>query len=231
MPDRGSMPDVFSLDEWRKALAGEIRLGERRSSEAGRILHDEVGPLLSAAGLHLKVLSLDHPDNSASFSAQLSEIQAMLDRAIDFVRAASTSLNPGTPTRAGLRYALGSFVGHHNQQGGCAITLKCGDIHVVPAVADALFRLFELSVCHATTCGANRIMATLAERPLDWTLEVLYYIASPNSGKNVSREQHQVGLLRLEYAAMRYGARISWDILPDEGALISIACAKVPEKS
>lgn len=56
--------------------------------QAGRLLHDEIGPLLSAAGLKLQLVRMDFPE-----SAELVEdVTELLDRAIDQVRAVSRTL-------------------------------------------------------------------------------------------------------------------------------------------
>jgi signal transduction histidine kinase len=60
------------------------------AKRAGRILHDDVGPLLSASGLRLQLLKMDHPDASAP----VDEVLAILDDAMERVRALSQELAP-----------------------------------------------------------------------------------------------------------------------------------------
>ena len=55
---------------------------------AGRILHDDIGPLLSAAGLRLQLIKMDFPE-TADHVRQVTEA---LDDAIDRVRAVSQDL-------------------------------------------------------------------------------------------------------------------------------------------
>ena len=55
---------------------------------AGRILHDDVGPLLSAAGLRLQLIKMDFPETAAL----VREVTEVLDDAIDRVRAVSQEL-------------------------------------------------------------------------------------------------------------------------------------------
>ncbi|HUA86989.1 MAG TPA: histidine kinase dimerization/phosphoacceptor domain-containing protein [Bryobacteraceae bacterium] len=56
----------------------------------GKILHDEIGPLLSAAGLRLQLIKMDHPETAE----QVREVTEALDEAIDRVRALSQELRP-----------------------------------------------------------------------------------------------------------------------------------------
>ncbi len=55
---------------------------------AGKILHDDVGPLLSAAGLRLQLIKMDFPETAEL----VREVTAVLDDAIDRVRAVSQEL-------------------------------------------------------------------------------------------------------------------------------------------
>jgi|SRR5580692_4836792 signal transduction histidine kinase len=57
---------------------------------AGKLLHDEIAPLLSAAGLKLHLLSMDFPD------AEPMAVQAtaILEEAMDRVRELSRELSP-----------------------------------------------------------------------------------------------------------------------------------------
>jgi signal transduction histidine kinase len=57
---------------------------------AGKMLHDDVGPLLSAAGLKLHLLSMDFPDAGP----MAVEVTAMLEEAMDRVRELSRELRP-----------------------------------------------------------------------------------------------------------------------------------------
>jgi signal transduction histidine kinase len=55
---------------------------------AGKILHDDVGPLLSAAGLRLQLIKMDFPETAD----RVREVTQVLDDAIDRVRAVSQEL-------------------------------------------------------------------------------------------------------------------------------------------
>ena len=57
---------------------------------AGKMLHDDVGPLLSAAGLKLHLLSMDFPDATP----MAVEATAILEEAMDRVRKLSRELSP-----------------------------------------------------------------------------------------------------------------------------------------
>ena len=64
---------------------------------AGKVLHDEVGPLLSAAGLRLQLLRMDFPDTAE----RVREVTETLDAAIDQVRALAMDLRPSPFSKNG----------------------------------------------------------------------------------------------------------------------------------
>jgi signal transduction histidine kinase len=79
---------------------------------AGRALHDEVGPLLSAAGLRLHLLTMDFPDASE----RAREVMEALDDTMERVRALSQELNPSPVYRTGFKNALGGLVDVYRQR-------------------------------------------------------------------------------------------------------------------
>lgn len=59
-------------------------------ARAGKALHDEIGPLLSAAGLQLQLIRMDYPETAD----QVRLVTETLDKAIDRIRALSRELAP-----------------------------------------------------------------------------------------------------------------------------------------
>jgi signal transduction histidine kinase len=62
----------------------------KKIERAGKALHDEIGPLLSAAGLRLQLLRMDYPETAD----RVREVTESLDQAIDRIREISRVLNP-----------------------------------------------------------------------------------------------------------------------------------------
>src|SRR6266851_4163048 len=101
---RGSAPLADHLAESLvRAVADQRR--------AGQVLHDHVGPLLSAAGLRLQLLRMDFPDSVG----RVREVMDALDDAMERVRALSQELNPSPVYRAGLKNALADLIDQHRQ--------------------------------------------------------------------------------------------------------------------
>jgi signal transduction histidine kinase len=63
----------------------------------GEVLHDDVAPLLTAAGLQLQILRMDHP----AAAAQVGEVLGTLEAAMDRIRELSQQLAPSPFTPAG----------------------------------------------------------------------------------------------------------------------------------
>lgn len=61
-----------------------------QSLRAAKLLHDEIGPLLSAAGLRLQLIRMDFPETAKL----VGDTTSVLDQAIDAVRALSHELSP-----------------------------------------------------------------------------------------------------------------------------------------
>jgi signal transduction histidine kinase len=57
---------------------------------AGQTLHDDIGPLLSAAGLHLQLIATDFPKTAK----RMDEVFRILDEAMERVRSLSRELGP-----------------------------------------------------------------------------------------------------------------------------------------
>ncbi len=97
-------PFLKSLEPASKPLelAELYALLQLASTRSGRALHDDVGPFLSAAGLHLHILRLDHP----GMEGEIDEISGFLDQAFERIRTVSQELAPSPVLRGGLKNAL-----------------------------------------------------------------------------------------------------------------------------
>jgi len=88
---------------------------EKEQVERGklaRLLHDEVAPILSGAGLQLDILRMDLEDQVSGISSRTAEIQDLLERVVRHIRDVSYDLNPDVVKRTGLQPALNLLVSH-----------------------------------------------------------------------------------------------------------------------
>jgi hypothetical protein len=63
---------------------------------AGKIMHDDVAPLLVAAGLRLQLLRMDHPQATD----QVDQVLGILDEAVEKIRSLSQELSPSPFARS-----------------------------------------------------------------------------------------------------------------------------------
>jgi signal transduction histidine kinase len=100
----------MSLQHEADSLAHELFEARRELRNAGCVLHDHAGALLSAAGLRLQLLRMDFPQAADA----ADQVLLALDEAVERVRALSQALNPSPAAHVGLEGALSNLVG------GCA---------------------------------------------------------------------------------------------------------------
>lgn len=101
-----------------------LDLIQQRESEASRLarfLHDEVGQILTGAGLELEALRRSTTD--PQMQSGLSAVQTLLEGAISQIRGLSHSLSPSALDRLGLGFALQELVNRYRQPGSVTIRL------------------------------------------------------------------------------------------------------------
>ncbi len=75
---------------------------------AGKLLHDDVGPLLSAAGLRLQLIKMDFPETAGMVQAVTETLDAAIDRVRDVSRELSGREDGQVKTPAPRTKALGA---------------------------------------------------------------------------------------------------------------------------
>jgi signal transduction histidine kinase len=87
---------------------------EAEQAKVARMLHDDAGQVLSAIGLHLDVL---RGELTPEQSAQIVDIQKLLEMVITRIRAASQALHVNVVERAGLGFALEQLASKARERG------------------------------------------------------------------------------------------------------------------
>src|SRR5437016_4491189 len=104
---RASEPD----QKFRELALGALEKQQFERAKLARVLHDEVAPTLTGAGLQLDILRMDIERTSSGIASRTSEIQELLDSAVRQIRELSYRLSPDVVARAGLQSALDLLVG------------------------------------------------------------------------------------------------------------------------
>jgi signal transduction histidine kinase len=198
---------------------------EEEGARVSRILHDEVGQVLSAIGLQLDLLRMDLQENPASGGRRIAEIQKVLERAVGQVRELSYELNPAIVERTGLQSALDRLVGRQRKNFGGTIRLFF-DSSVRPAVttATAMYKIAEQALDNAVRhARATHIEVLVKPGKHGVTLEV----RDDGTGFDPQRqaaEKKGIGLPLMRYHADQAGLRFSVNRLPEKGTIVRAVC-------
>jgi len=150
-----------------------LQARQQERSRISRMLHDEIGQMLSAAGLQLDLLRMDCT-KFPSVSARITETQKLLEQAVAQVRELSYALDPEVVGRVGLQGALEQLIERWRRSFRGEISLYWEiPAQLPPAAAEALYRVAELAlenaVCHSQ---ARRIEVSLRRRRRGVCLEI-----------------------------------------------------------
>lgn len=127
-----------------------IQAREDEAARVSRILHDQIGQVLSAVGLHLGVLRQDFGELAPEIVDRTNEIQDLLETALAQIRDLSFELNPAIAERAGLRFALERLVGRVRQSySGSLRLLFDSKVHLPAATGNAFYRITECALDNA----------------------------------------------------------------------------------
>ena len=133
-----------------------------------RVLHEDVGQVLTVAGLHLEVLRQDVTRSLPEADSQLTDVQQLLEKAIRDVRDLSYRLNPSLVPRSGLRYALDNLVGKLREQSGATIRfLMDSKVHPPLPVAMVLFEIAEESLRNALQHSGGNLFELVVQPAQD----------------------------------------------------------------
>ncbi len=202
-------------------LVSVMHAREQEGARVSRILHDEVGQVLSAIGLQLDLLRMDLNDHVADSSKRIAEIQKVLELSVAQVRDLSYELNPSIVERTGLQFALDRLVGRYRKGFDGKIRLLFDAAVRLPLeVATAFYKIAEQGIDNAVAhSGATRV--EILARPVKQgvSLEVR------DNGRGFSADQETVGKTGLGFHLMRYhsakaGLRFSVASSPEKGTIV-----------
>ncbi len=210
-------------------LVSVMNAREQEGARVSRILHDEVGQVLSAIGLQLDLLRMDINENVADSAKRIAEIQKVLEQSVAQVRDLSYELNPSIVERTGLQFALDRLVGRYRKTFGGKIRLLFDSSVRLPLdVATALYKIAEQALDNAVAhAGANRVELLVRPIKLGVSLEVR------DNGQGFAADQEMTGNTGLGFHLMRYhssqaGLRFSVASSPEKGTIVK-AIYRVPK--
>jgi two-component system sensor histidine kinase DegS len=205
----------------KRMIVSSINAREVESNRVSRLLHDEVGQVLSAVGLQLDVMKLDFKDRLPEAVERINDIQKMLETAVRQVRTLSYDLNPAVVERAGLQFALDRLIGRVRAESQASIRfLFDSSVRVPLQVANVWYKIAELALDNAVKhAGARKIEVHVKSASKTNSLEV----RDNGSGFSISEAKLNpagLGLLLIEHYAAQAPVSINLKSTPGKGTIV-----------
>ena len=143
-------------------------------SRVSRLLHDEVSQVLSAVGLQLDAMRMDFREQAPGVDGRASEIQELLEQAIEQLRDITNELNPSIVERAGLQFALDRLIG--KARAGFTGTLRLhfdASLRVPTILAKAFYKIADCALDIARAApGCSLIDIQVKRAQGEYVLEI-----------------------------------------------------------
>lgn len=158
------MPEEPSSEVTRRLNRAIIAASERCQSDIAQSVHGTLCQSLSGASLMVKVLAMQLKAGNPVNAAQLDELGAVLDRALDEARHVFAQLQPVAPGQDGLMTSLARLAGETSAHIPCDFECETAVFIDDPETALALYRIAAEAVKNAVThAHAQRIRISLSE--------------------------------------------------------------------
>jgi two-component system, NarL family, sensor histidine kinase UhpB len=148
-----------SREQLRQLSSHVERVKEEERAHIAREIHDDLGATLTAAKIDLAFIRNRLPRDSAELRQKTSEMEALLDEAIDTSRRLSQRLRPLILDH-GISAAIEWQAKDFSRRTGIACQLMCAsdDLQLNPELSTALFRVFQETLTNITRhSGATRV--------------------------------------------------------------------------
>ena len=196
---------------------------ELEGARVARILHDEVGQVLSAVGLHLDVLRLDLQDRVPEITARTGEIQQMLELAMTQVRGLSYELNPAIVERAGLQFALERLCGKYRETFRGNLRLQYDNAIRVPlTVGNAIYKISELALENAVAHARATQIEVVARPANSGTTVEIRDNGRGFDPEKLNPESSGLGLMLMEHHGLQPGVQFKLKSSPGIGTVVKI---------
>jgi len=205
----------------KRMIVSAINAREVENARVSRLLHDQVGQVLSAVGLQLDVLKLDYRGQIPEITERVHEIQKVLDQAVEQVRTLSYDLNPSIVERAGLHSALDRLVGRfrtYYKSGSLRFIFDPG-VRVPLEIGNIWYRIAELALENAVQhAEASLIEVHVRATAKNFVLE----IRDDGKGFSADEASHHsgIGLLLMEHYSSQVPITVDLRSKPGKGTIV-----------
>ena len=209
-----------AADTLADSLVALMNAQEVQSARIARILHDDVNQVLSAAGLHLDLIRMEHGTQVPELTAKTAEVQNLLGQVIEQLRELSYEINPAVVERVGLVFALERLAERYRRQERLPIRQKIEPRLRIPLrISSSLYRIAEAALENsARHSGAKRVDLLLRGTTSTVRLE----IKDDGGGFDVSQPPGRgLGLAMIRHHASLAGGTLNIDS-DMQGTMVSV---------
>ena len=207
-----------------RAVVSLITTHDEENSRAARRLHDDVAQILTAVGLRLGLLRMDHTESE--LAAQLDESQKLIEKAIHSVRSLSVDLDPAIVDRMGLAAALERLIESQRRSFPGSIQLSYDPSVKLPAVlARTIFRIVERALENATRHSAGRLVLVGVTKT---AAGIRAQVSDDGRGFDPDQQRRNppgIGLLLMYYYAEQNGMQLTISTGLDQGTIVTAECS------
>ncbi len=205
----------------------EVQEEERRS--LARELHDEIGQVLSAVSVNLKIVQARI---DPALRSRLDESVAIVDRAVLQVRNLSLDLRPSVLDDFGLEAALRWYGGRLAEQSALAVHVEAQPLADLPApTRNACFRVAQEALTNVARHGrARQVWIQLQQQDN----EVALTISDDGRGFDVAAALDRaargssLGLISMQERVALLGGRLDIDSRTGAGTIVRVRLPLTP---
>jgi signal transduction histidine kinase len=207
-----------------RLLVAWINARQEECSRLARLLHDELGQILTAAGLQLDLVRLDFRDKIPELDARVAAIQDLLEKAVARIRELSYELDPAVVEKAGLAFALEQLVGRYRQKFAGPIRLMLDLPQRLPnPVANALYKIADQALANAIQHAQSPRVEVLVHPSQEGTVMEIRDWGVGVAAAETGRRTRGLGVLLMEHFARQAGLRLTIDSTPGHGTVVKAA--------
>ncbi|MGP0074329.1 MAG: sensor histidine kinase [Bryobacteraceae bacterium] len=185
-------------------------------ARVSRLLHDDVSQVLSAVGLQLDAMRMDFREQAPGVDGRATEIQELLEQAIEQLRDITNELNPSIVERAGLQFALDRLIGKARTGFNGTLRLHFDSSLRVPTIlAKAFYKIADCAIDIAkATAECSLIDIRVKRAHGEYVLEI------SDDAPVDDAAPAPLGQLLMDYYASKNHVMLQTERVPGKGSML-----------
>jgi NO-binding membrane sensor protein with MHYT domain len=205
----------------RAAVSGRLLIAQENQRRGiARILHEDVGQLLTAVRLNLQRITPTEQEN-----AVVVESMSLIDSALTRIRELSLDLRPSVLDDLGLSAAISWFANRHAERSGYELSIEdsLGQRRLPEAIETAAFRITQQAlgnVARHSKARHVRIDIDLDARSLDLRVRDDGVGFDVGAARARAEAGESLGVLDMKETAVLAGGTLSLNSTPGKGSTV-----------